>query len=202
MSLSVTTIDLLRHGETTAGHVFCGQLDVPLSENGWAQMYAALSEQMPWQRIISSPLRRCAEFADAFAARHRLPVEREPRWQEMSFGEWEGRSAAELMERDPEALNAFWQDPALNPPPGGESLLDFHARVLEAWVHWLTEVRHEHCLVIAHGGVMRLLIAHILGMPLTHLLRVNISHAGLARLEIDTMNGRDYTRLVSLKECS
>ena len=198
MSASTTIIDLLRHGETRAGPVFCGQLDAPLSDNGWTQMRDALDGERPWQRLISSPLRRCAEFADDFGQRHGLAVEREPRWQEMHFGDWEGCSAADLMAQNPQALEAFWQDPSRHSPPGGESLSDFRLRVLDAWDHWLVQVRGEHCLLVTHGGVMRLLIAHVLGMPLTHLLRLDIPHAAMAQLKIESIDGNACARLVSL----
>lgn len=198
MSASTTVIDLLRHGETRAGAVFCGQLDAPLSDNGWTQMRDALGGKRPWQRLISSPLRRCAAFADDFGQRYGLAVAREPRWQEMHFGDWEGCSAADLTAQNPQALEAFWQDPLRHSPPGGESLSDFRQRVLDAWHHWLAQVRGEHCLVVTHGGVMRLLIAHTLGMPLTHLLRLDIPHAAMAQLKIEAIDDTVCARLVSL----
>ena len=61
----ITTIDLLRHGEPIGGRRYRGHIDDPLSEYGWSEMWHAVSGETPWQQIITSPLRRCREFAEA-----------------------------------------------------------------------------------------------------------------------------------------
>lgn len=125
-------IALLRHGETEGGARFRGSTDDPLSLAGWEQMRIAVGKE-PWQRIVASPLKRCAEFADGLAARLGIPLEIDDRLREMHFGGWEGKTAAELMESDGEALTRFWRDPASYTPPGAEPLRDFQVRVLAAW---------------------------------------------------------------------
>jgi len=59
-----TIIDLIRHGETISGHCYLGSTDSVLSESGWQQMRAAVLGQAPWDNIISSPLKRCRDFAE------------------------------------------------------------------------------------------------------------------------------------------
>jgi broad specificity phosphatase PhoE len=56
-------LDLLRHGETELGGGLRGSLDDALTDKGWQQMRAAVVEQGPWDRLVSSPLQRCARFA-------------------------------------------------------------------------------------------------------------------------------------------
>ncbi|MGH8587449.1 MAG: histidine phosphatase family protein [Gammaproteobacteria bacterium] len=79
-----------------------------------------------------SPLARCADFARALARRRSIPLEVNEDLREMHFGTWEGRTAAELMERYPEALSRFWRDPLNHPSPGAEPLARLRARTLAA----------------------------------------------------------------------
>ena len=87
-------LDLLRHGETELGGGLRGSLDDALTAQGWEQMRAAVKGQGPWQRIVSSPLQRCALFARELAEQLDVPLSFEKDLQELHFGEWEGRTAA------------------------------------------------------------------------------------------------------------
>ncbi|MDA7088548.1 alpha-ribazole phosphatase family protein [Pseudomonas sp. SA3-5] len=178
-------LELLRHGETEQGGGLRGSLDDALTATGWTQMRAAVQQAGPWDRLISSPLQRCARFAEELAEQRGLPLSLEPALQELHFGAWEGRSAAELMLSDADALGRFWTDPYAFTPPGGERLLDFEARVLDA-VQGL-QLRHadERLLVVTHGGVMRLLLAGARGLPPADLLQVDVAHAQRVRLQLD-----------------
>ena len=62
-------LDLLRHGETELGGGLRGSLDDALTANGWVQMREAVVARGPWDRLISSPLQRCARFAEELGAR-------------------------------------------------------------------------------------------------------------------------------------
>ncbi|PTT81712.1 histidine phosphatase family protein, partial [Pseudomonas sp. HMWF005] len=104
-------LDLLRHGETELGGGLRGSLDDALTEQGWAQMRAAVVAGGPWDRLVSSPLQRCARFAAELGEQLNLPVQLDKDLQELHFGAWEGQSAAALMESDAEALGLFWADP-------------------------------------------------------------------------------------------
>src|SRR5512135_3739579 len=169
MNEVLTTIDLLRHGEPVGGQRFRGTIDDPLSELGWRQMEATAGALPAWQVVVSSPLRRCADFASALAGRHGVPLEREAGLREIGFGEWEGYTAKELMETSPEALTRFWSDPRGQTPPGGEPFADFAARVVAAWEGLLARHQGKQILLVCHGGVIRLILAHILEMPLGNL---------------------------------
>jgi len=173
-------IDLLRHGETERGGGFRGSLDDALTEAGWLQMHAGVAEARPWQAIVTSPLRRCAEFAQVLADRLALPLVVEPDLRELHFGEWEGRSAAELMTADADALGHFWADPYAFTPPGGEPLAAFEERVLGA-IRRLAVAGPQHLLVISHAGVMRLLMAHAQRRP-KDLLQIEVTHGQLMNL--------------------
>ncbi len=130
-----TIIDLIRHGEPQGGTCFRGWQDDPLSKLGWSQMRQAVGEHAPWSRIISSPLQRCAAFANELSNKLGLPLTTEGQLQELGFGEWEGRRAEELYHEFPDAVSNFWNDPVAYTPPGGEPLDTFHSRVTSAWAN-------------------------------------------------------------------
>jgi alpha-ribazole phosphatase len=178
-------LDLLRHGETELGGGLRGSLDDALTEKGWAQMRAAVVGQGPWDRLISSPLQRCARFAEELGSQLGLPVQLDKDLQELHFGAWEGQSAAALMDTDAEALGLFWADPYSFTPPQGERVEDFSTRVLAAVDRLHTTYAGERVLLISHGGVMRLLLAQARGLPREQLLNVEVGHGALFSLSVE-----------------
>ncbi len=177
-------LDLLRHGETELGGGLRGSLDDALTEKGWAQMRAAVLEQGPWDRLVSSPLQRCARFAQELGAQLSVPVSLDKDLQELHFGDWEGQSAAVLMETDAEGLGRFWADPYAFTPPQGEPVVDFSRRVLTAVERLQASYAGERVLLISHGGVMRLLLAQARGLPREQLLNVEVGHGALFSLTV------------------
>lgn len=177
-------LDLLRHGETELGGGLRGSLDDALTEKGWTQMRAAVVEGGPWDRIVSSPLQRCARFAAELGEQLNLSVHLDKDLQELHFGAWEGQSAAALMETDAEALGLFWADPYSFTPPQGEPVSEFAARVLAAVARLQSAYAGERVLLISHGGVMRLLLAQARGLPREQLLNVEVAHGALFALTV------------------
>ena len=178
-------LDLLRHGETELGGGLRGSLDDALTDAGWQQMRAAVAGQGPWDRLVSSPLQRCARFAEELGARLALPVSLDPDLQELHFGAWEGQSAAALMATDAEALGRFWADPYAFTPPQGEPVLAFSERVLGAVERLHQRHAGERVLLVSHGGVMRLLLAQARGLPREQLLNVEVAHGALFALTVE-----------------
>ncbi|WP_237882831.1 alpha-ribazole phosphatase family protein [Pseudomonas sp. PGPR40] len=179
-------LDLLRHGETELGGGLRGSLDDALTDKGWEQMRAAVIEQGPWDRLVSSPLQRCARFAEELGTQLGLPVQLDKDLQELHFGAWEGQSAAALMETSAEALGLFWADPYSFTPPEGEPVADFSARVLAAIERLHATCAGERILLISHGGVMRLLLAQARGLPREQLLNVEVGHGALFSLSVES----------------
>lgn len=179
------TLDLLRHGETELGGGFRGSLDDQLTETGWRQMRDATARPERWDAVISSPLRRCADFARALAEHCQLPLVLEERLKELHFGDWEGRHASELMSDHAEELGRFWAAPYEFTPPGGEPMAAFEERVLGAIGELYRLRADEHLLLVTHGGVMRLLTARARGLDRDQLLQVEIGHGQRVRLQLD-----------------
>ncbi|WP_313054145.1 alpha-ribazole phosphatase family protein [Pseudomonas lopnurensis] len=191
-----TRIDLLRHGETERGGGFRGSLDDALTARGWQQMREAVDGAGPWEVLVSSPLQRCAAFARELAERRGLPLHLEPDLRELHFGEWEGHSAAELMQTSAEALGRFWADPYGFTPPGGEPLADFEQRVLVALLRLQRRFAGQRLLLIGHAGVMRLLLARDRGLPPARLLEVTVAHGELLPLS------RSCSRMSGQHDCN
>lgn len=192
----VTTIDLIRHGEPEGGPRYRGQLDDPLSATGWQQMRAAVGAAAPWGRIVSSPLQRCRAFADELATRHQLPVQYDPRWMEIGFGAWEGRTAEELMALEPDRLQQFWRDPERYPPPGAEPLSQFQQRISEAWGELVAQSVGEHLLLVGHAGQIRMVLSEVLLIPKGQLFRIQVDYAGISRIRIDGVGCEALPRLL------
>jgi alpha-ribazole phosphatase len=176
------TLDLMRHGEPLGGRKYRGQIDDPLSEKGWAQMHAAVGDQVPWTRIVSSPLLRCRAFSEVLAERHKLPLSFDPRLQEVGFGVWEGKTAAEIELEAPGTLARFKGDPVHARPQGAEPLADFQARVAAGLDAVVSQSPDQHVLVVGHAGVVRMALAWALHIPLQHAYRIEVASASMTRL--------------------
>jgi alpha-ribazole phosphatase/probable phosphoglycerate mutase len=147
-------------------------------------MRAAVQGESQWQAVVSSPLLRCAEFAAELAGRIDIPLETEARFQEIGFGEWEGRTYDELRLSDPDHLELFWRDPARHTPPGGEKLDTFIERVSVAWQELLCRHSGKHILLVAHGGVNRVILCHALQIPIQNMFRLEVKFAGRSRIRV------------------
>lgn len=194
---SITTvIDLLRHGEVEGGRKYRGQLDDPLTEKGWQQLRRTTANKQGWQHIISSPLKRCADFAAEFSEATSLPLNKRDAFKEISFGLWEGKTADELLKSDESKVKKYWDDPVNTTPPDGENVLDFEKRILHGWNTMLNDFQGKHVLLISHAGVMRVILCHVLGMPLTELFKLDVGLAKASRIQIEHANGESWPRLI------
>jgi len=186
-------IDVLRHGEPVGGTRYRGRTDDVLTERGWQQMAGAIKPAPCWTRIISSPLRRCAEFATQLSEEHRLELHIEPRLAEIDFGDWEGLTSQQIMGRDAGRLLQYWNDPHNITPPNGESLASFKSRVTSAWHDLHSQHlsaarptighREEHLLVVTHGGTLRMVLSNILEIPHSSLFTIDVPYACLSRFQ-------------------
>ncbi len=180
-----TTVDLLRHGEPVGGRRYRGQLDDPLSDKGWQQMASAVNGQHSWHQIVTSPLRRCREFAASLGEILNIPVQDEERFKEIGFGIWEGRTRDELQNSDPELLTRYFHDPITYRPEGAEDSSDFVKRVTDGWQGLLGNYHGRHVLVVAHAGVIRAVIGHVLEMPVANMFRLQVDNATFSRIRIE-----------------
>lgn len=148
-------VDFLRHGATAAASTLLGRTDLPLTEIGRLEV-ARQVDGKTWPTIISSPLGRARETALIAAGRDSARVEFDEDWQEMDFGDWEGRSFDEF--DGDESVAQFYENPDLFAPPNGESLADVQKRIRRA-LERIVVGGASPLLVVAHGGSIRVALA-------------------------------------------
>ena len=182
-----TTTVLLRHGETplSAERRFAGRGDIPLTETGKLQAKAAalhLAARGGVQLIVTSPLQRARLTAEAVAAATGAPVEVDEGWVEADFGEWEGLSYAEAMERWPGEVTAWMNDTSVA-PPGGESFATAGRRVLAALDRLLDRSEPGRVVVVSHVTPMKTVLRHALLAPPAALRRMHLDVACLCEVD-------------------
>lgn len=186
-------ITLLRHGKVAGPAALYGHTDIALSAQGYSDLQASLSQlhsTQPIDSIISSPLIRCAQVARQFSSAGNIPLAIVPDLTEMHFGAWDGVPFDQLGDHWP-SLEKFWQAPDKLQPPAGESLSDFNARVIAAWQALLQEHKYAHRVIICHGGVIRVIIAHILGLDIANarlFQQLHIDYASHSRIEVNPLD--------------
>ena len=185
------TIDLLRHGQVVGGDCLRGWQDDPLDTRGWLQMCTAMAQDYYWDRIDCSPLARCAAFATEIGNLAGIEPQCDARWRELHFGQWEGRTVAEVQRHDAAALTAFWSDPDAHPPPGGERLSQFEQRIEAAWEDLGQALQPgQRGLLVTHGGVIRLLLCRVLGLTTAQQFRFEVPHAARITVVLDARQPR------------
>ncbi len=189
-------VDLLRHGEPEGGEVLRGRVDHALTELGWEQMRLSAglgneNSRTPlspdWTHIISSPLKRCRQFAEQLSAGLGIDLAIIDQWQEIDYGDWDGMPLREWRSQAAGQFREFRKDLSKLAPPNGEDYLSFRDRVLAAW-QAITELEDgSHVLLVTHGGVLRVVLPTVLGMALNRSNPLHIPFACLSRvsLEID-----------------
>ena len=145
-----------------------------------------------WDLIISSPLQRCREFAERTAAGSDLPLQIDDQWQEIDYGDWDGLPIDEWRQVAAEQFKAFRKDVTALAPPNGEDFMSFKARILDAWEGLAKLQDNAHILVVTHGGVMRVILPTVLGMPLNRSFPLHIPFACLSRIVVEWHEDR-YT---------
>jgi len=180
-----TQLFLLRHGSCEGGRIFRGLNDVALTNEGFQQMTRSCQQaHQAWDLIVSSPLQRCRRFAEAYAAEAGIPLHIDDRLREMSFGEWEGRLIDEIWASDHQSLKAWSENPERNTPPSGEPLADVAQRLLAAYADWLKSCEGKTLLFVMHGGVIRVLMASLLNIPLAFANHFEVPYASMSQLDV------------------
>ncbi|MFJ2746082.1 bifunctional RNase H/acid phosphatase [Streptomyces sp. NPDC087440] len=181
------TLVLLRHGETllTPEKRFSGSggSDPELSAVGRKQaeaVAASLAARGTIQAVVSSPLTRCRETAEAVAVRLGLPVRIEKDLRETDFGAWEGCTFAEVRQRYAEDLDDWLASPDAAPTGGGESFAAVAERVEAARERLVKEYAGRTVLVVTHVTPVKTLVRLALGAPPESLFKMELSAASLS----------------------
>jgi len=180
-------IYLLRHGEVVQADPrrFIGHLDVPLSAHGEAQCRAQARRlsSAPIAALYTSDLRRARRSGEIIGVPHGLTPTLVPDLREMAMGRWEGLTADEIRQREPDAFADWMARIGEFPFPDGESVPDLVARAGPAFDAIVEKASGSAIAIVAHGGTNRALLCRVLGLPLARLLTLSQDYGALTVLE-------------------
>jgi broad specificity phosphatase PhoE len=180
---------LIRHGlgEQTEGRCV-GHTDVPLSAAGRAQCerLAAVWSPPGGSRLWCSDLTRAAESAAILHAAWRsrvTAVQVDSGLRECSFGEWDGRTWAEIEALDGSRLEEWMRDWKVVAPPGGETMQALSARAVRVLSQIVRSEVMSH-VVVAHAGVLRAMLCHVSGAPAEEAFAWSMPHAHVSAVTL------------------
>ncbi|MBU6164288.1 MAG: histidine phosphatase family protein [Actinomycetales bacterium] len=182
----MTLIYLLRHAESLANEkgILAGRSDVGLSERGKSQSksLAKTLKDLEIDRIVISPIKRCSETISPFvSSRKNTSYEVMEDFQEMDYGNWSGKRLKFL------SLKRDWRKVQNTPEeftfPNGESFLDAWGRVSRGMKSLSTRYPKSKILVVTHGDIIKMAIAHTLGADLKSFQKIRVEPASLSGIE-------------------
>jgi len=179
-----TTLLLVRTGETMfreQGRML-GRRDIGLTPEGKQQAERTLQflGELDLNEILASPLARAIQTAEVFAAHYHLGIGRDPRLIEVDLGRWEGALWDEILKN--KEFQDFFTGEA-DGLPDGEDLESVRRRAVAS----LEQAAGDNpqlatILVVTHGYLIQLALAHYLGMPTRAALRLHIDHGSVSVL--------------------
>ncbi len=185
---------LTRHGETQWNRLgkTQGSRDICLNDLGRTQgkmLGQRLKRSNTIDSIYCSDLSRARETAETIGDMLNIIPNCNALLREVSFGDWEGLTIAEIEELYPGALDRWRNDPSFS-PKYGESLLDVHDRI-RSFIRML-EINHpdsdENILVVSHATTTKMLILSLMGIPLNLITGFKINQASLSLLKVNGSN--------------
>ena len=160
---------LLRHGQTanSRDNVFCGAgLDPDLTPDGYAmaEAFAAAYQTIQWNAIYAGPLKRTIETARPICKATGIPFDIRGELKEISYGEWEGKSAEAVDREFHDDYTRWVADPAWNPPTGGETAIAIASRMLSFIEDVTRHFPAGNVLAISHKATIRVALCGLLGI--------------------------------------
>lgn len=197
---SSTRLYLIRHGEVANAlgkKVYNGQFDIDLSSNGYKQMedVAGFLSDKPVRAVYSSDLKRTVIGAGMIADKHNLKLVQKRDLREKDFGRWEGLTYDQVAERYPDEWQAWLTDPVISRPRGGETFIEVQKRVIPELDRIISSHPGEEIIILAHGGVNRIVLCHALGLDLRYIFRIEQGYAAINI--IDFFEDTAYVKLMN-----
>ncbi len=178
-----TRLYLIRHGEVEASRQgkYNGHSDVGLSPEGLQPFYsfAERFSKAPIGAVYCSDLYRSKTGAEIIAKPLRLNVQVRPELREKNFGRWEGLTPEQVSQQFPEEWERWMDHPIDLVPSEGESYRDAFERVKRVLEEILKTYPQQEVVIVAHGGINRLILAHALDLDFNHIFRVEQKFSAL-----------------------
>lgn len=167
---------LVRHGRTAANaaHRLQGHLDLPLDDIGAAQVEALAKWIGPVDRVVSSPLLRARQTADAFGTTYEI----DERWIELDYGTLDGVLLSEVGD---DIWRRWRTDPSYR-AGGVESLAEVHDRVVAAAEELLADADQCTVVVTTHVSPIKAVVTWALGVDISVGWRCHLDHASVCRV--------------------
>ena len=174
---------LFRHGETVNSKEVCfnGHYDVGLSERGQKQFqhWAEILKQQSFKAVYSSDLQRTRNSAQFIGQKHGLEPVTYSDLRELSFGTWEGMSVSEVEHNFPGQMKKRMESVATFQADGGETYPQLQDRVIPKFEEIVALHPNEQIAMVCHGGVNRVILGHLLGIPMDRIFRIHQDYAAL-----------------------
>ncbi|MTI79450.1 MAG: alpha-ribazole phosphatase [Firmicutes bacterium] len=178
-----TRIYLVRHGETewNALKKFQGHSDISLSDVGRLQATRLANHMVKYKidAAYASDLSRARETAEIIAEKFDIPVVCKKQLREINFGCWEGLTISEIKANYHGIVTKWWEDPAGTQIPDGEIFTDLVKRVILSLEEIICKHSGQDVMVVSHGGVVRSIICHVLGINLKEYWRLQLNNCSL-----------------------
>jgi alpha-ribazole phosphatase len=198
----LTKLYLIRHGETEGAETkrYKGHIDVPLSDNGIMQVkamsgYVAQNGGKWIKAVYTSDLGRAVKSAEIIAEPLGLQPVIVEGIKERNFGKWEGMSFDEVADKYPDEFKAWADNPLEFSPMEGESTIKTRDRAVETFNQLVNKHTNEDIAIVAHGGINRVIICELLGIPLENIFRIEQDFAALNLIEFH--DGYPVARLIN-----
>jgi broad specificity phosphatase PhoE len=197
----MTRMYIVRHGETqwNREEVFRGSKDIPLNETGkkQAQRVGNYFSKRHIDRIISSPLSRAIQTAEAVSSATGIKFESAKEFADMNFGIWEGLSLREVEERFPTDFRLWKASPDKLRVESGETLAMVRDRI-SAGLANISCDREDAVVIVTHRVICKILILNALGLGNDHFWDMKYDPGSISLLEYN--NGR-YTLVFNNDTC-
>jgi len=176
MDISLTRLYLIRHGQVINHHEFRynGHFDVDITHIGIQQM-EKLADYLTGETIsaiYSSDLQRAVKGARIIGDRLGFKPVMVHAFRELSLGRWEGLTREEASQRFPDEAEFRFRDIVNYRVKGGENLYDLKERVIPAMDEILKRHKGDGVVLVAHGGVNRVILCDAMGLPLENFYRI------------------------------
>jgi alpha-ribazole phosphatase len=182
-----TTLYLIRHGATEGNHEkrYKGSIDVPISQEGLEQVAKAAGfirtdlQGSELTAVYTSPLSRAVDSARIIAGPFGIEPVIDDNLKERHFGVWEGMTFAEIRKKYPDEFNKWADNPLEHSPVGGESTIEVADRIMPVVESIISRHDGEAFAIVGHGGINRIIICRLLGIPLEHMFRIEQDNAAV-----------------------
>lgn len=202
----MTRIMLVRHGYTYWNEQkrYQGFADIAMNPQGIeeAQKLAKRLAVEPIDTIYSSPLQRARQTAEIVNQNFSRDILTHELLKEINFGDWEGLTFQQITKKYPELSRQWREKPALMRPPNGENFSDLQIRAITAFEEIHQQNKGKNVLIVSHGGLISVLICHILQIGIEGLWRFIAHNTGITILEerneemiLSTFNEHSHLKL-------